>query len=35
MTRLARIETDVAILKWMVGINISLALLVLGKLFVV
>jgi hypothetical protein len=34
-TRLARIETDVAILRWMVGINITLTLLVLGKLFVV
>lgn len=32
--RLGRVERDLAILKWMVGTNIALTLLVLGRLFI-
>jgi hypothetical protein len=32
-SRIARIEADLALLKWMVGINIALTLLVLGRVF--
>jgi hypothetical protein len=31
---LSKIETDVAVLKWMIGANIALTILVLGKLLI-
>jgi hypothetical protein len=32
--RLAKLEGDLATVKWMLGINITLTLLVLGRLFI-
>lgn len=32
--RLAKVETDLLILKWMVGMNLALTLAILGKLLV-
>ena len=31
--RIGKIETDLAVLKWMAGTNVGLTVLVLGKLF--
>ena len=32
--RVARLETEAVVLKWMVGANIALTILVLGKLLI-